>query len=239
LAKCTSCNVGVSSQHLIRQALLELHPTLTAAEKESLQKQNPPSKHYVSPERDPFFQNDFTKELLAMPFSPEHLQQTDPIIDFIISMLVFILQTHWWHHCASCFKKSRSTSCATICRYLFPQQRCTQRALAPSAVQLLCPIGHEYINGYNSIIMQTFKCNHDIQILIGGSEMAERMYYACKYTTKDQQKVECKIALALAGFERRNDRDKEAAALGTTLSNEIICRKRLTCIPSLPHDKQA
>jgi hypothetical protein len=100
--------------------------------------------------------------------------------------------------------------------------------LGSSAIQLKRLLGHEYVNGFNPVIMRSFKCNHDIQIMIGGSEMAERMYYACKYTTKDQQKVECKIALALAGFERRICCDKESAAMGKPLSDEVICRRRLT-----------
>jgi len=57
--------------------------------------------------------------------------------------------------------------------------------------------------------MRAFRCNHNVQVLIGGSEMAERMYYACKYTTKDQYKVEwCTIAFTLAGFETRLFREK-------------------------------
>lgn len=230
LAKCQSCNIGVSSQHLIRQALLKSHPNLPTEAKEQLVNANLPSKTYTSPERDPFFQDDYTKEILAMPFSHDYVfQPEDPVMNFIVSMLVFLLQMHWWHHCASCFKQSRSTNGAhNVCRYQFPQKQCNEQAILPSSIQLLRPVGHEYINGYNSTIMQTFRCNHDIQILIGGSEMAERMYYACKYTTKDQQKVECKIALALANFERRNDRNKEAETMGSPLSDEIVCRKRLT-----------
>lgn len=58
--------------------------------------------------------------------------------------------------------------------------------------------------------------------------MAERIYYACKYTTKDQHNVECKIALALAGFQNRNQHVQEAEASGTPLSDDVICHRRLT-----------
>ncbi|KAH9104720.1 hypothetical protein AeMF1_019317, partial [Aphanomyces euteiches] len=57
--------------------------------------------------------------------------------------------------------------------------------------------------------------------------MAERIYYACKYTTKDQQKVECRIALALAAFDVRVQREKSAEEQGTAVSDEVKCRRRL------------
>ncbi|ETV70252.1 hypothetical protein H257_14154 [Aphanomyces astaci] len=79
-------------------------------------------------------------------------------------------------------------------------------------------LGEEYINGYSDGILRAFKCNHDIQIMIGGAEMAERIYYTCKYTTKNQQKVECRTALALAAF----DTLPSSHMFNTTRKQEVV-----------------
>ena len=204
------------------------HAAVQEVAKQKLASCNNPVNAYVSSEMDPYYQDDLTREILSMPFGPNDLLFSDPIVDFVVSLLVVLLQMHWWHHCTSCFKQSRCTKGAHICRYQFPQERSTIRVIGPSSIQLVRPLGHEYVNGFNDVIMRTFKCNHDIQIMIGGSEMAERMYYACKYTTKDQHKVECKIALALAALDKRIHRDKESEASGNPLSEETKCHRRLT-----------
>ncbi|RLN75028.1 hypothetical protein DYB28_007078, partial [Aphanomyces astaci] len=114
-----------------------------------------------------------------------------------------------------------------MCRYLFPRARVEVGRIGTSAILLVRKLGEEYINGYSDVILRAFKCNHDIQIMIGGAEMAERIYYACKYTTKDQQKVECRTALALAAFDTRIQRELSTAESGEALSDEVKCRRRL------------
>ncbi|ETN08494.1 hypothetical protein PPTG_23023 [Phytophthora nicotianae INRA-310] len=38
--------------------------------------------------------------------------------------------------------------------------------------------------------MATFKCNHDIQVLLGGIDTTERIHYCCKYIAKPQKQLE-------------------------------------------------
>ncbi|KAG6972170.1 hypothetical protein JG688_00004118, partial [Phytophthora aleatoria] len=47
-------------------------------------------------------------------------------------------------------------------------------------------LGHEIINDFNYELMATFKCNNDIQILLGGSDVADCVHYCCKYVAKQQ-----------------------------------------------------
>ncbi|ETV85620.1 hypothetical protein H257_02239 [Aphanomyces astaci] len=162
-----------------------------------------------------------------MPFGPNGTRLPDETVLFVIATLESALQVHWWSHCSSCFKQSRNARGAQMWRYLFPRARVEVGLIGTSAILLVRKLGEEYINGYSDVILRAFKCNHDIQIMIGGAEMAERIYYACKYTTKDQQKVECRTALALAAFDTRIQRELSTAESGKALSDEVKCRRRL------------
>ncbi|RHZ08481.1 hypothetical protein DYB37_009047 [Aphanomyces astaci] len=291
MAKCGHCNAMVSSQHLVRQALLHSRPTvwpvelpklsqpaiekyldaeaaflkstagkkydperahdhmrasfqaylagtvhmesnvgyqeLLAGARASLEESNTASNTYVAPDKDPFCLDPIYRELSSMPFGPNETRLPDETVLFVIATLASVLQVHWWSHCSSCFKQSRNTRGAHLSRYLFPRARVEVGRIGTSAILLVRKLGDEYINGYSDVILRAFKCNHDIQIMIGGAEMAERIYYACKYTTKDQQKVECRTALALAAFDTRIQRELSAAEGGEALSDEVKCRRRL------------
>ncbi|RHY42341.1 hypothetical protein DYB38_012463 [Aphanomyces astaci] len=291
MAKCGHCNTMVSSQHLVRQALLHSRPKvwpvelpklsqpaidkyldeeasflkstagkkydperthdhmrasfqtylagtvhmesnvdyqeLLAGARASLEESNTASNTYVAPDKDTFCLDPIYRELSSMPFGPNETRLPDETVLFVIATLASVLQVHWWSHCSSCFKQSRNTRGAQMCRYLFPRARVEVGRIGTSAILLVRKLGEEYINGYSDVILRAFKCNHDIQIMIGGAEMAERIYYACKYTTKDQQKVECRTALALAAFDTRIQRELSTAESGEALSDEVKCRRRL------------
>jgi hypothetical protein len=130
---------------------------------------------------------------------------------FIISALAAVLQGHYWQHCPSCFKISKRTNSTNTCRYCYPKDINDLTKLDKKGVVIKRPVGHQYINSFNDIILQTFRCNHDIQILIGGVEMSEVIFYCTKYTTKPQQDAYCTVALALASFRRRQEREKAIA----------------------------
>ncbi|KAF0716615.1 Aste57867_2751 [Aphanomyces stellatus] len=92
----------------------------------------------------------------------------------------------------------------------------------PEETVLFVIAAEEFINGFSDVILRAFKSNHVIQILNGGTEMAELINYICKYTTKDQQKIECRMALYI-----RAQKEILAAENGELLSDEPKCRRRL------------
>jgi len=55
--------------------------------------------------------------------------------------------------------------------------------------------------------MATFKCNLDTQILLGGTEALDRIYYACKYVTKQQKRLDSVIPIAVAALKRRQEKE--------------------------------
>ncbi|KAH9106593.1 hypothetical protein AeMF1_017846 [Aphanomyces euteiches] len=208
------------------ESRLEYQQILAGARK-TLDKSNTTSNAYAAPDKDPFRLDHMYRELASMPFGPNETRLPKETVLFVVATLASVLQVHWWSHCSSCFKQSRNTRAANMCRYLFPRERVENGHIGTSAILLMRKHGEEYINGYSDVILRAFKCNHDIQILIGGDEMAERIYYACKYTTKDQQKVECRTALALAAFDIRTQRERSALDQGEGLSDDVKCRRRL------------
>ncbi|KAF1790996.1 hypothetical protein GQ600_6036 [Phytophthora cactorum] len=56
---------------------------------------------------------------------------------------------------------------------LFPGDRVERTTLSHSGLELKRKLGHVYINGFNYTMMATFKCNHDIQVLLGGKGATE------------------------------------------------------------------
>jgi len=162
-----------------------------------------------------------------MPPSPDDARLNKKYSNYIISALAAVLQGHYWQHCPSCFKFSKRTNSGNSCRYCYPKDRINSTTVDKKGILLERHLGHEYINSFNDIILQTFRCNHDIQILIGGMEMSEVIFYCTKYTTKPQQDAYCSVALALASYRRRLEREK-AARENRSLTNEEISRKRVT-----------
>ncbi|POM71051.1 LOW QUALITY PROTEIN: Hypothetical protein PHPALM_12432 [Phytophthora palmivora] len=129
---------------------------------------------------DPF-QNDYLTPLIEMiPPSPSDGRMSKESLDYMVAVLVLLLNQHWWCHTSSCFKQSKSTASPNLCRYSFPRERvkCTHFDL--SGIETKRDLGHEFINGFNYTIMATFKCNHDIQVLLGGRDATDRIYYCYK-----------------------------------------------------------
>ena len=171
--------------------------------------------------------DDIFKYFSLMPPSLDDKRLSPEYLKFIISALAAVFQGHYWQHCPSCFKFSKRTSSCNTCRYAYPKDRVDTTNIVKKGIDLKRLLGHEYINSFNDVILQTFRCNHDLQILIGGVEMSDAMFYSTKYITKPQQEVYCSAALALASYRRRLEREK-ADAENRQLTSEEISRKRVT-----------
>ncbi|OWZ20362.1 hypothetical protein PHMEG_0005234 [Phytophthora megakarya] len=50
-------------------------------------------------------------------------------------------------------------------------------------VQMTGKPAHEYISGFNSVLLASLKSNHGIQILLGGRDVANRIYYTFQEPT--------------------------------------------------------
>ena len=134
------------------------------------------------------------KDFSLMPPSVDDKRLSKEYMDYIISALAAVFQGHYWQHCPACFKFSKRTNSSKTCRYAYPKDRVNETKLDKKGIILKRLLGHEYINSFNNVILQTFRCNHDIQILVGGIQMSEVIYYCTKYTTKDQQDAYCSVA---------------------------------------------
>ncbi|KAG6947870.1 hypothetical protein JG687_00015824 [Phytophthora cactorum] len=119
-------------------------------------------------------------------------------IDYMVSCLAVQLSQHLWNHTSSCFKQCRATEHKTYCRYRFTRDRVEKTTFETSGVELSRKLGHEFINGFNCKIMATFRYNHDIQVLLGGSAVADQIHYCCKLGAQDRLALSHKRLAALA-----------------------------------------
>jgi hypothetical protein len=72
---------------------------------------------------DDAFRNDKVARAVAMlPPSVDDERWATHDVAFAVSILVFLLNLHWWSHVGSCFKSSRASSPGQ-CRYGFPRAR--------------------------------------------------------------------------------------------------------------------
>jgi len=125
---------------------------------------------------------------------------------------------HWYYHCNSCIKGGKTKG---LCRYDFPKPTNQVSKIESDEILLERFIGHEFINGFNDVMMMCFKCNHDIKVLIGGTEMSERIYYCFKYLTKAQNAID-NMASLLVAFDKTLMREE-----GKILTDVQKGRRRL------------
>ncbi|OWZ17209.1 hypothetical protein PHMEG_0008882 [Phytophthora megakarya] len=168
-------------------------------------------------------------EMLPPMYDDSRLDCHD--FDFMVSSLVLLLNEHWWTHTGSCFKASRVTSSPTVCRYSFPRDVVHATYFRSGGVELRRLPGHEYINGFNPVMMAAFKSNHYVQVLLGEKDVASRIYYCCKYVTKTQNQVDSVAAVALAAFWRREENEQEESDLRGEHADRIRrSRKRVAAM---------
>lgn len=178
--------------------------------------------------QDNAFCNDkVARAVLTLPPSVEDERWTPNVVAFAISILVFLLNLHWWSHVGSCFKSSRAANPGQ-CRYGFPRARVGQTYCTSAGVELARRTPYEYVNGFNTTMMLAFKCNHDVQVLIGGLEAILRIYYATKYVTKAQSVVDSITAVALAAFKRRRLRENQNQ--GSKADQSTVGRRRVASL---------
>jgi len=156
---------------------------------------------------DVFRDDEVARALQTMPPSLEDARWPPQAFAFAVSMLVFLVNLHWWSHVGSCFKRNRSADPGR-CRYKFPRGRVAEAGFTSDGIVIARRPACEYVNGFNPVMMAAFKSNHDSQVMIGGAAALLRIYYATKYVTKAQDVVESVTAVALAAFQRRQARER-------------------------------
>jgi hypothetical protein len=153
-------------------------------------------------EDDSFRDNAVARALAKLPPSRDDDRWLLRAVMFAVSVLVFLVNHHWWSHVGSCFKSSRA-SARGQCRYGFPRARQEQTCCSSDGVTRARRAPFEYVNGFNREVLLASQSNHDIHFMICGCNALLRIYYATKYVTKMQEEVDSITAVALAAFKRR------------------------------------
>jgi hypothetical protein len=130
---------------------------------------------YAHSDGDPFKLDTMNRLIEMLPPTLDGPRMAPAHLAYMMSTLVTNLNMHAWTHTSSCFKVSRAT------RYGFPRPLSEVSVIAGPTMILKRARFHEFINGYNPTIMAAFKCNYDIQVLFGGKNAINRIYYCCKY----------------------------------------------------------
>ncbi|KAF1779092.1 hypothetical protein GQ600_17509 [Phytophthora cactorum] len=134
---------------------------------ELLSQQNHAQMALCKKESDPFRNDQLRRLFEVSPPSVSEERLARASLDYMVSALAVQLNQHLWNHTSSCFKQSRATKHMSYCRYRFPGGRVDKTTFETSGVELSRTLGHEFINGFSYEIMATFRCNHDIQVLLG------------------------------------------------------------------------
>ncbi|OWZ10974.1 hypothetical protein PHMEG_00016075 [Phytophthora megakarya] len=132
-----------------------------------------------------------------------------------------------WSHTTSCFKIAKLTGSSEICHYSFPRECESLSRIDESGFHSRRPPVYEYMNGFNPTIMGTFRCNHDVQLLLAGSGATDRIYYCCKHVTKTQKQTDSMAGVVLAAFQRREEREAIEKQNGSILPSATISRRRV------------
>jgi hypothetical protein len=95
-----------------------------------------------------------------------------------------------------------------------------------SGINLKRNVAHEYVNRNNYEIMAVFKCNHNIQFLLGGKDASDRIHYCTKYVTKQQKRLDSVVLMALAAYRRRQERERIAVCIEASAEADDIATAR-------------
>jgi hypothetical protein len=172
-----------------------------------LKQANSTQMAYCKMDQDPFRNDNLTRLFEVSPPSSFDARLSRTSVDYMVSTLAVQLNQHMWSHTSSCFKQSRATANDSYCRYRYPRERVEETSFDAAGIQLRRALCHEFMNGFNFELMVTFRCNHDIQVLLGGKDISDRIHYCCKYVTKQQKRLDSQVAVAVAAFKRRLDRE--------------------------------
>ncbi|POM61643.1 hypothetical protein PHPALM_29315 [Phytophthora palmivora] len=144
---------------------------------------------------------------------------------FMVPALVLLVNEHRWSHTGSCFKNSRATSSAGVCRYYIPRKQNPCTTFERHGVELRRKPAHEYINDFNAVLMATFKSNHDIQILLRGRDVANRIITA----VNTLQKIRITSILLL---RRREEKEYMQVHSGGSRSTPIQASRKSVAAPA-------
>jgi hypothetical protein len=177
---------------------------------------------------DRLYEDAFLRQVLTMPQGVRAEDMLPEHVAFLITMSILLLNNHKAKHAKSCFKPSvrtrfLNTRLRVVCRYLIPRMRVSETKFEKGVLLLKRLLGSEYINGYNYVLTLCLRCNHDIQLTLGGMNSAVNITYSFKYHIKLIQSVESRAAIALAALARRRQREQESTE---PLTTEQISRRR-------------
>jgi hypothetical protein len=123
------------------------------------------------------------------------------------------VQEHDPGHKSTCFRKSND------CHFTFPKSAQLQKTFIDKNgyIQIQRNYGSEYLNGYNKLLIQALKCNHDITLLLG-SQALVACFYIMKYTVKAQQESHLNHNIFQLAIEKKlktdQAKEKQTSALG-------------------------
>jgi len=114
------------------------------------------------------------------------------------SALAMATQMHSHRHSVSCFKRTRSGK-PRECRYGFPREPREEAEIDGEGGFLVRrPVGCEYINPHNRLVLVTLRCNTDLRIL----QANDVVLYTVKYVLKPMADDERDAILMLNRFQR-------------------------------------
>ncbi|EGZ07100.1 hypothetical protein PHYSODRAFT_307102 [Phytophthora sojae] len=142
----------------------------------------------------------FTRTASSKPFVLSGERSNSDDILHTRSLLSF--QSHHWYHSGGCFKHTKRTPTAKVCRMYFPKVICDEIKWTPSdCVELARKLWNEYINAHVPVISKTLKCNHDVKLLAAG-EGLHKSFYMMKCCAKPQRDIENPAALRLHAYDK-------------------------------------
>jgi len=146
------------------------------------------------------FDGDAVDEMMATPKLPDwdcvsgHLHHGG----VYESALAMAAQMHSHRHSVPCFKRTRSGR-PRECRYGFPREpRKEAETDGEGGVLVRRPVGCEYINPHNRLVLVTLRCNTDLRIL----QANDVVLYTVKYVLKPMADDERDAILMLNRFQR-------------------------------------
>ena len=200
-SQCSFCGTKYGDSELIRARITSMKEDLIAKG----------FAHLITPMFDSDKEcNNATAMRAAVPAVPAlpdmNSSEAEHIAHEIYKLEVLLLcQEHKWKHVPSCFKSS-SNACKGECRYVFPRKPSIATDMDQDGkLTLQRHVGNEYINNYNPVLLQLFRCNHDVRFLINS---AEETYYALKYSMKDQHPIDNITAFTVAAFANRLSKEE-------------------------------
>ncbi len=152
IAKCDNCKTGVSAKTLNLRLVVESKPQSWNTESELL---NDCEKSYINEltclstnekelTNSVLYDDENIRKMMVMPKGP-NISDNEEEMNYLLSLIVLIVNNHAWQHKASCFKASSRTKSKNICRYEFPKERKEETKFIEDRIQFKREIGNYLI----------------------------------------------------------------------------------------------